>query len=149
MSIPRHTPTEREDAWSNVDECLRDIDQLTHGLPTGDMLDYAHKNSLGQEVIDGLEKLAVAASVLAYEGPDVIWDFAKAAGMSPNVATADLMKLAEIGKYLFCEAVWLADDQDNVEFFTEAFSFYGPLVTGALEEMGLDHRSTHDGRRAS
>ena len=59
------------------------------------------------------------------------------------------MKLAEIGKYLFCEAVWLADDQDNVEFFTEAFSFYGPLVTGALEEMGLDHRSTRDGRRAS
>ena len=50
------------------------------------------------------------------------------------------MKLAEIGKYLFCEAVWLADDHDNTEFFTEAFSFYGPLVTAALEEMNLDHR---------
>ena len=57
------------------------------------------------------------------------------------------MKLAEIGKYLFCEAVWQADDQDNTEFFTEAFSFYGPLVTAAMEEMGLALRSTHDGRR--
>ena len=52
---------------------------------------------------------------------------------SPQVTrTADLMKLAEIGKYLFCEAVWPADDQDNAEFFTEAFSFYGPLVTPRL-----------------
>ena len=31
MSIPHHTRTEREDAWSNVDECLRDIDRLTTG----------------------------------------------------------------------------------------------------------------------
>ena len=54
IPIPPHTRTEREDAWLNVDECLRDIDQLTHGLPTGAMIDYAH-NSLGQEVIDGLE----------------------------------------------------------------------------------------------
>ena len=89
MSIPHHTRTEREDAWSNVDECLRDIDQLTHGLPTGAMIDYAHKNSLGQEVIDGLEKLAVAASVLAYEGPDVIWDFAKAAGMTDGLVARE------------------------------------------------------------
>ena len=28
----------------------------------------------------------------------------------PNVAPADLLKLAQIGKYLFCETVWLADD---------------------------------------
>ena len=67
----------------------------------------------------------------------------------PNVATADLLKAAEIGKYLFCEAIWLADDQDNTEFFTEAFSFYGPLATAAMEEMGLSDRSTDDGQRVS
>ena len=89
MSIPHHTPTEREDAWSNVDECLRDIDHLTYGFPTGDMLGYAHKNGLGQEVIEGLEKLGAAASVLAYEGPDVIWEFAKAAGMADELAARE------------------------------------------------------------
>jgi hypothetical protein len=53
------------------------------------MLDYAHKNGLGQEVIDGLEKLAVAASLLAYEGPDVIWDFATAAGMTDELVARE------------------------------------------------------------
>ena len=65
MSIPRHTPTEREDAWSNVDECLRNFDHLTYGLPLGDMLDYAGENGLCQEVIDGLVRLGAAAIVNA------------------------------------------------------------------------------------
>ena len=81
--------SEREDAWSNVDECLRDFDHVAHGLPTGDMIDYASKNGLGQEVIDGLEKLGAAASVLAYEGPDVIWKFAKAAGMTDELVARE------------------------------------------------------------
>ena len=89
MSIPRHTPTEREDAWSNVDECLRDFDHLTHGLPLGDMLDYARKNGFGPKVIDGLDKLAVAAGVLVNDGPDVIRDFATAAGMTDELVARE------------------------------------------------------------
>jgi hypothetical protein len=89
MSIPHHTRTEREDAWSNVDECLRDIDHVANGLPTGDMIDYAGKNGLGQEVIDGLERLGAAAGVLVYEGPEVIWDFAKAAGMTDELVARE------------------------------------------------------------
>lgn len=49
----------------------------------------------------------------------------------PNVATTDLVKLAEVGKWMLYEAIWLADDQDNAEFFEEAFSLYGPLISAA------------------
>ena len=59
--------------------------------------------------------------------------------------TADLMKLAEIGKYMLYEAVCTADEQDNAEFFAEAFSFYGPLITAVLEECGREHRDTLTG----
>ena len=64
----------------------------------------------------------------------------------PNVATTDLLKLAEVGKWMLYEAIWLADDQDNAEFFEEAFSLYGPLVTAAMMEMSLRDRNTITGR---
>ena len=89
MSVQRHTPTERENAWSNVDECLRDIDHLTHGLPLSDMIDYARENGLGQAVIDGLEKLEAAACVLINEGPDVAADFARAVGMTDDLVARE------------------------------------------------------------
>lgn len=62
----------------------------------------------------------------------------------PNVATADLMRLAEVGKYLLYEAIWVADEQDDRKFFKEAFGFYGSsLINAALIEMDLSER---DGR---
>lgn len=69
----------------------------------------------------------------------------------PEVAakTEDLTRPIEIGSDLLYEAIRIADELGAAEFFTEAFSFYGPLGTAALEEMRLDYRSTHDGRRAS
>ena len=42
----------------------------------------------------------------------------------PNVATADLMRLAEVGKYLLYEAIWVADEQDDRKFFKEAFGLW-------------------------
>ena len=35
-----------------------------------------------------------------------------------NVPTADLLKLAQVGQDLFCDAVLVADDQDNVRIFS-------------------------------
>ena len=64
----------------------------------------------------------------------------------PNVATTDLVKLAEVGKWMLYEAIWLADDQDNAEFFEEAFSLYGPLISAAMQEMELRDRCTINGR---
>ena len=63
-----------------------------------------------------------------------------------NVPTADLLKLAQVGQDLFCDAVLVADDQDNAEFFAEAFNYHAQLVHGALERMELDDRDTRTGQ---
>ena len=55
------------------------------------------------------------------------------------------MKATEIGRGLLSVAIHTADDQDSAEFFAEAYSFYGPLVDTALEEMGLPNRDTVTG----
>jgi hypothetical protein len=60
--------------------------------------------------------------------------------------TRDLMRLAEIGKYMLYEAVCTADDQDNLEFFVEAYSFYGPLIDTVLQECGRENRDALTGR---
>ena len=65
-------------------------------------------------------------------------------------ATAEqLVVVAEVGADLFYAAICTADDEDTAEFFIEAYERWGELVDTALEMMGLDYRSTHDGRRAS
>ena len=45
-----------------------------------------------------------------------------------NITAKDLMKAAEIGELRSMEAICTADDQDNVEFFEEA---YGPTMSGS------------------
>jgi hypothetical protein len=34
------------------------------------------------------------------------------------------MRLAEVGKYLLYEAIWVADEQDDRKFFKEAFGLW-------------------------
>ena len=43
------------------------------------------------------------------------------------------MKLAEVGKSMLYDAVWVAEEQDNVEFFEAAYGFYGRLIDSAME----------------
>ena len=50
------------------------------------------------------------------------------------------MKLAEVGKSMLYDAVWVAEEQDNVEFFEAAYGFYGRLIDSAMEEMNLPDR---------
>jgi hypothetical protein len=64
--------------------------------------------------------------------------------------TEDLMRAAEIGKYLLYEAVCTADDEDNAQFFEAAYGFYGPLIDTVLQECGRDYRNSQTGQaRAS
>lgn len=56
--------------------------------------------------------------------PDLINDHAVA-------HTRDLLKVAEMGKLLLYEAIWLAAEQDNAEFFVEVYSLWGRWSTNA------------------
>lgn len=60
----------------------------------------------------------------------------------PYVATADLMKLAEVGKRMLFDAIYVADEQNDATFFEEAFSHYGRVIYEALIEMDLPNRCT-------
>ena len=66
-----------------------------------------------------------------------------------NITAKDLMKVAEIGKLLFYEAICTADDQDNAEFFEEAYSAWGPVVDAVLQECNREDRDTLTGRLRS
>jgi hypothetical protein len=67
--------------------------------------------------------------------------------LNPDVTTNKLLAVAEIGKTLLYSAICIADEQDNPEFFEEAYGFWGPLVDAVLEECGLDWRDSFTGRR--
>jgi hypothetical protein len=56
------------------------------------------------------------------------------------------MKVAEIGKDLFFGAICTADEEDNAEFFAEAYSYWGPVVDAVLQECDLPYRNTITGR---
>ncbi len=57
------------------------------------------------------------------------------------------MKVAEIGKVLFYDAICTADEQDNAGFFAEAYSHWGPVVDDVLAECDRDiTRDTKTGR---
>ena len=58
-----------------------------------------------------------------------------------------LLIVAEIGEQLFGAAILAADENDNTEFFAEAYGQWGPLVDAVLEECGLDYRDTLTGHR--
>lgn len=51
-----------------------------------------------------------------------------------------LMAVAEVGKDLLYTAICTADDDDNAEFFVEAYSCWGPLVDAVLAECDLGVR---------
>ena len=63
-----------------------------------------------------------------------------------NITAEELMKVAEIGKDLFFGAICTADEEDNAEFFAEAYSYWGPVVDAVLEDCYRDYRDTTTGR---
>ena len=60
--------------------------------------------------------------------------------------TEDLMKASEFGRGLLAEAICTADDQDNLEFFVEAYSVYGPLIDTVLQECDRERRNSRTGQ---
>jgi hypothetical protein len=81
MSQTHHT-ADYEQALSDAEECLGDIEELEWKFPIGAMIDYASKNSLSVAVIERLERIQRAAAVLCNDGPDAIWGFANDAGLT-------------------------------------------------------------------
>jgi hypothetical protein len=69
---------------------------------------------------------------------------------SPPAPAFQLMNAAKTGQQLLCSAIALADDQDNAEFFIEAYENWGPLVDAVLEMCDREYRDSRTGRaRAS
>ena len=66
--------------------------------------------------------------------------------LNPNITAEELMKVAEIGKLLFYEAICTADEEDNAEFFAEAYGYWGPVVDAVLQECGRDYRNADTGQ---
>jgi hypothetical protein len=90
---------DRRFSIDNVVECYGDLAELEWKFPVGSLIDDASHLPKGvlisslideadhppEEVIDGLESLAQAAAILVNNGPDILWAFAKAAGISDEV----------------------------------------------------------------
>ncbi|MCV7303044.1 hypothetical protein H7J93_25805 [Mycobacterium barrassiae] len=57
-----------------------------------------------------------------------------------------LLEVAEVGKELLYAAIATADDDDNEQFFVEAYLDWGPLVDTVLEECGREYRDSFTGR---
>ncbi len=57
-----------------------------------------------------------------------------------------LLTVAEVGKDLLYQAVCIADEGDNAEFFVHAYEQWGPLVDTVLQECGRGLRDTATGR---
>ena len=51
------------------------------------------------------------------------------------------MKVAEIGKVLFYDAICTADEQDNAGFFAEAYSHWGPWSTTCWRNVTATSRA--------
>lgn len=66
-----------------VGSLIDDASHLPQGVLISSLIDVA--DHLPEEVIDGLESLAQAAAILVINGPDILWAFAKAAGISDEV----------------------------------------------------------------
>jgi hypothetical protein len=60
--------------------------------------------------------------------------------------TEDLIEAAEIGSGLFHQAICTADDENDVEFFIEAYEHWGPVVDEVLLACDRGHRDTLTGR---
>ncbi len=61
--------------------------------------------------------------------------------------TPDLLRAAEIGRYLLFGAICSADEQDNTEFFVQAYESAGPVIDAVLEDCYRDRRDSSTGRR--
>jgi hypothetical protein len=58
-----------------------------------------------------------------------------------------LLVVAEAGQELLYEAICTADEDDDEEFFVEAYGYWGPLVDAVLEECDREDRDSATGRR--
>jgi|SRR5271163_2226725 len=99
MTSVYKSPDDRRFSIANVVECYGDLAELEWKFPVGSLIDDAshlpkgvlisslidEADDLPEEVIDGLESLAQAAAILVNNGPDILWAFAKAAGISDEV----------------------------------------------------------------
>ena len=74
---------DRDEDVDNVVECIEDLAELEWKFPIGTIMDSAQ--NLPQEVRDGLEKLQQAVGMLVSDGPDLLWAFAKAMGITDKV----------------------------------------------------------------
>ena len=63
--------------------CLSQIDEIQFDFPD-EFLDDRHAP---QEVQDGLEKLQQITWSLVYDGPKILWEYAKARGLAEDIAT--------------------------------------------------------------
>lgn len=66
-----------------------------------------------------------------------------------NITAKDLMKVSEVGQLLLYGAICIADDEDNAEFFVEAYGRWGPLVDEVLQECDRDYRNSDTGQRVA
>jgi hypothetical protein len=95
------TPEERdptadyEQALSDAEECLGDMEELEWKFPIGAMIDYASKNSLSVVVIERLERIQRAAALLCNDGPDAIWGFANDADMTDTLVAREQQRQDE------------------------------------------------------
>lgn len=99
MTSVYKSPDDRQFSIDNVVECYGDLAELEWKFPVGSLIDDAGQlpkgvlisslidvaDHLPEEVIDGLESLAQAVAILVNNGPDILWAFAKAAGISDEV----------------------------------------------------------------
>ena len=74
---------DRDEDVDNVVECIEDLAELEWKFPIGTIMDSAQ--NLPQEVRDGLEKLQQAVGMLVFDGPDILWAFAKAMEITDKV----------------------------------------------------------------
>jgi hypothetical protein len=63
-----------------------------------------------------------------------------------NITSDDLMRVAEIGKLLLYEAICVADEENDADFFVRAYGNWGPVADAVLEECVRDYRDTETGQ---
>ena len=91
---PDHT-ADYEQALSDAEECLADMEELEWKFPIGAMIDYARENGLSVIVIERLERVQRAAAVLCNDGLDAIWGFANDAGMTDTLVAREQQRQHE------------------------------------------------------
>src|SRR6185436_5039012 len=91
---PDHT-ADYEQALSDAEECLGDIEELEWKFPIGALIGYASENGLSVAVIEHLERIQRAAAILCSDGPHAIWGFANDAGMTDKLVAQEQQRQDE------------------------------------------------------